>query len=274
MPLRHAVNTAQYGRTFEDRTYIFKLVPRSQGNALDGVTDAAFQTANVLNLNVRGKRGNIAQVRNCYEYDFMPKILNGAVGDYIHFQYCMSDYNDNGNAGEGRDGTDRANMVPIANANKNLLLPLNTTANGAVAQDPTTGGQVFSAADWSALAFLNQDPMYCDSTTNMMGNNNNGDTVTACHFLNGLRNSTTGMPTSYFSWMARIVAQGSLQYISTRNNNFTNRSNKGTIIVNSIASAATIAGATVGSVVGVACIAVGVFFIMKKGGVASCQSRV
>jgi hypothetical protein len=274
MPLRHAVNTAQYGRTFEDRTYIFKLVPRSQANTLDGVTDSSFATATVHNLNVRGKRGNIAQVRNCYEYDFIPKILMGAVGDFVHFQYCMSDYNDNGNAGEGRAGTDRSNMVPIGNANKNLLLPQNMTANGASNLDEKYGGQIFSVADWSALAFLNQDPMYCASSQSMMSNNNNGNTVTSCHFLNGVRNTTTGLPTSYFSYVAKIISQGNLQYICTRNNNFTNRSQKGTIIVNSLASAATIAGATVGSVVGVAAIGVGVFFILKKGGVASCASRV
>jgi hypothetical protein len=274
MPLRHAVNTAQYGRTFEDRTHIFSIVPRSQANSLDGVTDNSFQTATVWNLNVRGKRGNIAQVRNCVEYDFVPNILYASVGDFVHFQYCMSDYNDNGNAGEGLDGTDRANMVPVSGSSYNLLIPMNQTANGAPQLNSAYGGQMFSMSDWSSLAFLNQDPMYCDSSSNMMNNNDDGNTVTACQFLNGVRNMTTGLPTSYFSHVAKVLATGNLEYICSRNNNFTNRSQKGVISVSGIASAGVIAGAVVGSVVGASAIAVAGFFIVKKGGVAACASRV
>jgi len=274
MPLRHAINTAQYGRTFQDRTYIFQLVPRSQANTLDGVTDTTFPTSNIINLNVRGKRGNIAQVRNCYEYDFVPKMLNAAVGDFIHFQYCQSDYNDNGNAGEGYQGTDRSNMVPIGNSNLNRLIPMNQSANGAPLLNTAYGGQIFSQNDWTNLAFLGQNNTYCDTTYNMLSNNNNAEDVTACQFLNGLRNMTTGLPTSYFSYVAKVISEGNLQYICSRNNNFTNRSQKGTILVSTVANAGEIAGAVVGSVVGAAAIGVAAFFIVKKGGVASCASRV
>ena len=55
-PLKLAINTAQYGRTFQDRSHIIKLNVRS--------TSAVPQEKNIFNLNVRGKRGNIVQVRH------------------------------------------------------------------------------------------------------------------------------------------------------------------------------------------------------------------
>jgi len=53
-PLKLAINTAQYGRTFQDRSHIIQLSQR--------LTDAVPFDKNIYNLNVRGKRGNIVQV--------------------------------------------------------------------------------------------------------------------------------------------------------------------------------------------------------------------
>jgi len=55
-PLKLAINTAQYGRTFQDRSHIIRLSQR--------LTDAVPQDKNIYNLNVRGKRGNIVQVQH------------------------------------------------------------------------------------------------------------------------------------------------------------------------------------------------------------------
>ena len=79
-PLRLAINTAQFGRIFQDRNHVMELRPRS------GLPQQS-QECRLHNLNVRGKRGNIVQVYPSVEYDFIPNRLNIESGDCIHVQW-------------------------------------------------------------------------------------------------------------------------------------------------------------------------------------------
>lgn len=80
-PLRLAINTAQFGRTFQDRSHIIRLLPRSL------ITHEDSQTCDIYNLNVRGKRGNIVQVYPSVEYDFFPNRLTIRDDDCLHIQW-------------------------------------------------------------------------------------------------------------------------------------------------------------------------------------------
>lgn len=83
----------------------------------------------IYNLNVRGRRGNIEQVYPAVEYDFAPSQLVVNKGDYIHYQWTGSDANAN-NDGEGRQRTDRSNLVQYDNQDSNKpVRPLLPTRN-------------------------------------------------------------------------------------------------------------------------------------------------
>ena len=100
--VRLKLDTSQLPRTFQDRSYTFDIIKRDENISGD-----------IYNINIMGKRGNIAQVRNCIEYDFVPNNLTITDNDNIHFQWVGSDFNPLNNDGEGRSGTDRTNLVDI-----------------------------------------------------------------------------------------------------------------------------------------------------------------
>ena len=116
-----AVNTNQYGRTFQDRSYVFSIkpfptasVPESTMTDTPPVDYVAMKAAldaggRIFNVNVRGKRGNIVQVFPSVEYDFVPEALALATNDIIHFQWTGSDYNPRRGCNDGEGGPPDAN---------------------------------------------------------------------------------------------------------------------------------------------------------------------
>jgi len=212
--LKLAVDTTQFGRTFEDRSHTFVISKRPGGIS---------SVARIYNLNVRGKRGNIVQTYPATEYDFVPSYLYTRVGDYIHFQWTGCDTNPAGNAGEGTDQTDRSNAVQIVNADSTL-----PATQAWISSNPS---KVLFESSWLRLkmAWIDQNVSNCVNYTQLVqedGNAANADEdVRNCGKLN--QDSAI-----YFNaGLIKMNRTGTFNYMSTRNHSFTNRDQKGIIYV-------------------------------------------
>lgn len=161
-----------------------------------------MKNVKIWNLNVRGKRGNIVQVYPGVEYDFVPNSMHVKDGDFIHFQWTGSNTNPNNNDGQGKAGTDRSNVV------------------------------LLRSSEWGR----NYPSLSLDQT-NLLGLDRN-----SLHHLAVLDNSQFGGEMSelddagtYFDLgPQKVTGIGTYYYMSTRNNNFSNRSQKGRIVVSNI----------------------------------------
>eukprot|EP00392_Amoebophrya_sp_AT5.2_P001470 g1472.t1 len=219
-------NENQLGRTFQDRSHAFVI--RERPEEISG-------SARIVNYNVRGRRGNIVQVYPAVEYDFVPPDLEITEGDFLHFQWAMSDANAN-NAGNGRAGTDRANLVQVGTIN--------------VAEAGRRGALVFSAAEHlgpsTKLSDVGKHTLFCDYEDaegreredclskivrfaylgqTLCTDRNNDQAGRNCAQLNSA--------SPYFNYAAPIEMRetGTFFIKSTRNDDFSNRSQKARITV-------------------------------------------
>jgi len=227
--LELTINTNQFGRTFQDRTHTFFI--RSRPTTVASLTE----TSNIYNLNVRGKRGDIVEVYPAVEYDFVPNRLTITENDFIHIQWTGSNTHNNGggggdgqtgDAGEGTDGTDRSNFVQMGYLNETFPLALDkeTTIFSNLAQFYQLPGNQITDPMNAAL-YLATSGFFTDRTA-----------VTS-----GLSTTLDNAPPSLAGGMLFRVSSGSsyttygpgvFNYMCTRNNSFTNRTQKGTLMVN------------------------------------------
>eukprot|EP00742_Colponemidia_sp_Colp-10_P005362 GILJ01005730.1.p1 GENE.GILJ01005730.1~~GILJ01005730.1.p1 ORF type:complete len:1207 (-),score=135.75 GILJ01005730.1:170-3724(-) len=220
-PLRLAVNTAQFGRVFQDRSHMFKILPKPDIDP----------SATIWNVNVRGRRGNIVQVYPSVEYDFVPTSLTLTAGDYVHFQWTGSDANSQNNDGNGRAMTDRSNIVQIVDAGKNY--PMAVRSNGS--DFIYSSNPLFHSTDNPFAAFL-MAPRIDESKVIQFSYLNQtlcNDPATANTDQNAQTNCAVlnSSPAYFNGGLVQMTSPGSYQYMSTRNNQYTNRSQKALIVV-------------------------------------------
>jgi len=206
-----AIDTTQFGRTFQDRSHVFHIRPRPSG---------VSSLARIFNLNVRGKRGNIVQAYPATEYDFIPEVLNVRRSDYIHFQWTGCDTNPAGNAGEGTQGTDRSNIVQITDI----------AANYPATEDWIKGNTPLfdSKSLRQTMAYLGQTD--CKTLAQLLTDHPNDNNAVETDPNNCMK--LNSVSAKYFDGgLIKMNNTGNFYYMSTRNNNFSNRSHKGNINV-------------------------------------------
>ena len=118
-------------KVYQDRSHVFQISPRPA---------EIPKSQRIVNLNVRGKRGNIVQTYPSVEYDFIPNRLKLRVNDAVHLQWAGSNSHKNnptpgrqedgqtGDDGQGKSGSDRSNFVQIPDLGKNFPLPYEHTS--------------------------------------------------------------------------------------------------------------------------------------------------
>eukprot|EP00300_Choanocystis_sp_HF-7_P036492 c52346_g1_i1.p1 GENE.c52346_g1_i1~~c52346_g1_i1.p1 ORF type:complete len:750 (+),score=176.32 c52346_g1_i1:179-2251(+) len=271
LKLSLAVNTDQHARTFQDRTYMFDVRRQPDNVAKDC-------KKRLVNLNVRGKRGNIVQVYPSVEYDFAPQDVQVEQGDCVHIQWIGSDYNPNRNANDAEGGPPNPNNINEAKADRSnmvQMLDLGRSFPLKLAEIP----QPFfvdskGSPDLEMMRrfmLIDQVPNDCDSITTIqarVGNQNDRNRARRdprnCGKLNAAK-------TPYFPGdVVQARAIGTHKFISTRNNNFSNRSQKLKIVVtecktncgNSLSGGA-VAGIVIGTLAGASLVVAGAFFFFK-----------
>jgi len=224
-PMRLAIHTAQYGRTFQDRSHIFFLKPRPS-NTGDEV---------IHNLNIRGKRGNIVQVYPAVEYDFFPTDLDMKSEDMVHIQWTGSNTHNNdkpagdgqaGDDGEGKKGTDRNNIVGLRDRLDNFPLPM---------EHPQSIFNNIASVEWAsyvdkekltnegiAVQFASAGYYQCVEETTC-----GAQSLEKKSELDPLLNGASPS----FGGMLLKLKKGNYHIMCTRNNNFSHRAQKGTINV-------------------------------------------
>jgi len=219
--LELAINTNQYGRTFQDRSHVFSVQDRPAGLSM---------AANVYNLNVKGKRGNIVQTYPATEYDFHPVSLVAGSEDLVHVQWTGNDNtNNNGNNnGEGTDDEDRHNIVQIENNGLDVPAPVAQATMFDVEWEwnNEAAGTTFGGArnkEGLAKQFALTKQAGCDA------NPNNDQQRTNCEKLNNAA-ATVDMGVMKFK-------PGNYKYMSSRNNNFSNRAQKARLVTTAEPSA-------------------------------------
>ncbi|XP_027037933.1 protein DD3-3-like [Pocillopora damicornis] len=197
--LQLALNTAQVGRTFQDRSHVIILKPRN-------LLQPEHQHRTIRYIGGMGKRGNIVQTYPAMEYRFFPERISVTTEEIVCFVWSGSNNNPSNYDGQGTAGTDRTNVCWIKEGCTTLApkscfnLPLDVIDY----VEDFDGYLLNLHLNWGCLA---RNQVLDDELNNA--------------------------PSSCNPPCFRITKPGKYCYMGTRNNNFSNRRHIGQITVTS-----------------------------------------
>lgn len=196
--LQLALNTAQVGRTFQDRSHVFILKARNK-------MEKKHQHRNIYYIFGMGKRGNIVQTYPAMEYRFFPERQRVTTEDVVCFVWSGSNNNPGGNAGNGQAGSDRTNVCWVKEGCSSLKPAACSSLPTEVVE------QVVDYEDPDGLNLFLNKGCYTGAAA--------------------LQNQLNNAPASCNPPCFRIRKPGKYCYMGTRNNNFSNRRHIGVIEV-------------------------------------------
>lgn len=237
--LQLAINTAQTGRTFQDRSHKMYI---AQNNQEPGTGNLQYALNNIVNIVVRGKRGNIVQTFPAVEYDFEPNDVELIQGQCAHFQWAGSNTHNNGNpagdgqagdAGEGKGGTDRSNLMEMQSLRQSypMTYDLHTSFfDTARCKYPLEDDWLTPADTKIVLATAG---FYSSENAAKTGNGQENNEVVdplldnvSGAFKQGLICCPQTGNLQINGQDAAATPEGDYYFLSTRNNNFSNRAQK------------------------------------------------
>lgn len=235
------VSAKSLSTTYEDRSHTFYIRSRP----------AAFPAAStIVNVNVRGKRCNIVQCNPAVEYDYAPHDLVVQKSTFVHYQWTGSNTHNNaagaaalddgqdGDAGQGAGGTDRQNIAQALDLGGNYPIPLDKNAdnmwtrskcfkpNGASLTATSNAAQSTGASNTAAT-----ECALWMTTSGQFRSLAQANAAAAGAFNNELNTAPASLIGGVIMQFAGVTKDTKYSYISTRNNNFTNRGQKGEITV-------------------------------------------
>jgi len=173
----------------------------------------------------------------------VPNDLIVNIGDFVHFQWTGCD-NNPAYAGEGLQGTDRSNICQLADAGHNYCIDFSSQT---MFPDATTAFNMAHLNQYGGVICTTNEQTSCCKTYEQLQvvantGNDPDQNPQNCMKIND-------PSAAYWNGGAvQMSTQGSYYYLSTRNNNYTNRSQKGTINVQPLLPTWGVAMASVGAV--------------------------